>query len=177
MRVAITGHTSGIGAAIAEILSQRGDEVLGFSRSNGYDISDCRKIVGEIAQCDALINNAHAGFAQVDLLHAAFTAWERWPQRRTIITIGSKASDTLNRVHPYATEKAAIEHACQQLSGLGRTRICLVRPGYVDTPRVENISAPKLDPVAVAKTVCWVLDQPPDVVVESITLNAHKSMR
>jgi short-subunit dehydrogenase len=37
MKIAITGHTKGIGKAIAGLYYT--DEVVGFSRSNGYDIS------------------------------------------------------------------------------------------------------------------------------------------
>ena len=35
MKIAITGHTKGIGKAIADLYPN----VIGFSRSNGYDIS------------------------------------------------------------------------------------------------------------------------------------------
>ena len=36
MKIAITGHTKGVGQAIAS----RFDDVMGFSKSTGYDISD-----------------------------------------------------------------------------------------------------------------------------------------
>ena len=35
MKVAITGHSKGIGAAISLELTSRGHEVFGFSRANG----------------------------------------------------------------------------------------------------------------------------------------------
>jgi NAD(P)-dependent dehydrogenase (short-subunit alcohol dehydrogenase family) len=34
MKVAITGHTSGIGKALSDVFS----DVIGFSRRNGYDL-------------------------------------------------------------------------------------------------------------------------------------------
>ena len=48
MKVAITGHTQGIGKAIAELYPDH----IGFSRSNGYDITDenvISKILEEIS--------------------------------------------------------------------------------------------------------------------------------
>ena len=40
MKVAITGHSKGIGKALADIFETNGHTVLGFSRSNGFDISE-----------------------------------------------------------------------------------------------------------------------------------------
>ena len=39
MKIAITGHTKGIGKALYDNLSQQ-HEVEGYSRSNGFDISN-----------------------------------------------------------------------------------------------------------------------------------------
>ena len=60
MRIALTGHTSGIGKAIVQqcqngndtiifgqLLWTDGEPVLGFSRSNGYDINDPAPIIRE----------------------------------------------------------------------------------------------------------------------------------
>ena len=38
-KIAITGHTKGIGKAIADLYSKKNYEVIGLSRSNGYDMS------------------------------------------------------------------------------------------------------------------------------------------
>ena len=58
MKIAITGHTKGIGKAIAGLYYT--DEVVGFSRSNGYDISveeSISRIVAESIECDIFVNN------------------------------------------------------------------------------------------------------------------------
>ena len=60
MKIAITGHTSGIGKALYDIYSEE-NEVLGFSRSNAYDIKydiSIEKIVQGSLDCDVFINNA-----------------------------------------------------------------------------------------------------------------------
>ena len=51
LKVAITGHTKGLGKES----SKRFDAALGFSSSNGYDVSDDFgrvKIMHEIKDCD-----------------------------------------------------------------------------------------------------------------------------
>ena len=68
MKIAITGHTKGIGKAIAGLYYT--DEVVGFSRSNGYDISDISSIdsiVNASLNCEVFVNNAYYGTAQVDI--------------------------------------------------------------------------------------------------------------
>ena len=40
MKVAITGHTKGLGASLKKVFEETGHSVIGFSKSTGYDISD-----------------------------------------------------------------------------------------------------------------------------------------
>ena len=71
MRVAITGHTNGLGKE----LYNRFDDVKGFSSSNDYDVSDNyerAKIINEIDKFDLFINNAHPFFDQTRLLMEVF---------------------------------------------------------------------------------------------------------
>ena len=66
MKFAITGHTSGIGKAVAEMCHTKGYQWIGFSRGTGYDIArekDCGKIVYESSDCDVFINNAYYEYA------------------------------------------------------------------------------------------------------------------
>jgi nucleoside-diphosphate-sugar epimerase len=49
-KVAITGHTRGIGKFLVKRLETQGIKVKGFSKSNGYNImkeSTCKRIVKE----------------------------------------------------------------------------------------------------------------------------------
>ena len=58
MKIAITGHTTGIGKAIHDWFLGDAD-ILGFSKSNGYDITnkdDRIKIINESMDCDVFIN-------------------------------------------------------------------------------------------------------------------------
>ena len=68
MRVAITGHTKGLGK---ELYNRFGD-VKGFSSSNDYDVSDRydrAKIINEIHKFDLFINNAHPFFDQTTITY------------------------------------------------------------------------------------------------------------
>ena len=68
-KIAIIGHTKGIGKAIADLYRSKKYSVLGLSRSNGFDISkDQEKILEHIEGYPLVVINAHAGRAQLELL-------------------------------------------------------------------------------------------------------------
>lgn len=68
-KIAIIGHTKGIGKAIADLYRSKKYLVLGLSRSNGFDISkDQEKILDHIEGYPLVVINAHAGRAQLELL-------------------------------------------------------------------------------------------------------------
>lgn len=70
MRVVITGHTQGIGRALARHFEIKRWDVVGLSRSNGYDIErDVTKIVGAATGCDLFINNAYRDKQQLVLFN------------------------------------------------------------------------------------------------------------
>jgi len=68
-KIAIVGHTKGIGKAISDLYKSKGYEIVGMSRSNGYDlIHDQEKIMDQIHDCSLVVINAHAGRGQLNLL-------------------------------------------------------------------------------------------------------------
>lgn len=69
MKIVITGHTKGIGKAIADHFKEF--EVIGLSRSNGYDIDrNFDKVVEKIKGADLFINNAYRDQQQLKLFNA-----------------------------------------------------------------------------------------------------------
>ena len=79
MKIAITGHTKGLGAEITKHFEKE-HEVIGFSRTNGYDIKspiDRNKIVKASADADVFINLVHNYYHQTDLLLEFFKEWEQ----------------------------------------------------------------------------------------------------
>ena len=68
-KIAIIGHTKGIGKAIADLYERKNYTVIGLSRSNGHDIvTEQDKILEQIEGCGLVVINAHAGRGQLHLL-------------------------------------------------------------------------------------------------------------
>lgn len=153
MKVGITGHTSGLGKALFDSF-----DAIGFSRSNGYDISHPDAIVEMIDDCEIFINNAHNGFNQVTLL---YKIWKKWQDdEKLIICISSNSSDGIkNRVHPYAIEKAALDRACEQLNNQKKLcKVMCIKPGWMDTPRVKLVTEKKIDIIHIRQIIDLSID-------------------
>jgi len=91
MKIAITGHTQGIGQGLFRRLSP---DAIGFSMSTGYDITkkeDRQRIIKESADCNIFINNATAEFGQTYLFLELFEEWKHTD--KTIINIGSRIAE------------------------------------------------------------------------------------
>ena len=113
MKIAITGHTSGIGLALANRLKQN-HEVVGLSRSNGYGIDDTTAIFDAANDCDIFINNAYSEYQQALLLQLFYSQWK--DTAKQIISIGSVVTnyprsqvELDNYPWPYRDHKIALE--------------------------------------------------------------------
>ena len=179
LRIAITGHTRGIGAAIFTLLNNEGHTVTGYSRTNGFDISHPEKIAEITKLCsdiDVFINNAWQDWAQIDLLYSVFAQWKSLD--RLILNMGSNSGDrTKNYEHKYATSKTALDEACNQLNHVSgsRCRVVNLRPGWVRTERIEalGVTEPMLAPSDVAKMVQWIIEQPARLHIPTLTMLAR----
>mgnify|MGYP000442136621 CR=1 FL=1 len=95
-KIAITGHTSGIGQAVHDMSDLTLDgvnDVRGYSKSNGWNIAtnDGDDIIAELIKFDpdVFINNAYYPGVQTKILTTLFEEWKGKP--KTIINIGSIA--------------------------------------------------------------------------------------
>lgn len=138
MKIAITGHSAGIGEALSNIYQSQGHEVIGLSRRNGYNIRNLSKILYQIEPCDVLINNAQVGFAQTELLFAVYEKWQN-DKNKLIINISTMMTsfpyspiDGLG-MDLYRIQKLALEEAHRQLYFKNGPRMILVKPGGVAT--------------------------------------------
>lgn len=177
MRVAITGHTRGIGRAVAQAFSDMGYEIIGFSRGTGYSLPEkIDSVVEQSSDCDIFINNVYTPEhnSQLDLLYRMVDAWR--DTNRIIVNIGSRAGENYIRgeINRYAVAKHAQDSACEQIFNRPdqRPKVINIRPGYVDTEASQDVRVPKLSPEDVAKVIVWAIQQPVHIYVSSITL-AH----
>jgi len=136
MKIAITGHTSGIGQALAE--AYYGNEIVGLSKREGNNIRNIPKIASLIEPCDVFINNAQEGFAQTELLFEVTRRWSNTDKHIIVIStmMTQQPVSVLEGMDEYRLQKVVLEQAVQQLrfkypSG---PKITTVRPGKVDDP-------------------------------------------
>lgn len=142
MKVAITGHTKGLGHELSKCF----DQVIGLSRSNGYNIKDTQLIADAAEDCDIFINNACDDYAQIDLLYEMYRRWK--DTNKLIITVGSMASNAAEwRLAPcvYSTVKKALDVATYQLiNSHGRTcKLMIFKPGYLGEKHIPYEYAAK----------------------------------
>lgn len=112
-KIIITGHTRGIGKAIYDKFKEVScREIIGMSRSNGYDLeNDFDKIVAEAEGCELFINNAYCGEQQLKLVEALKNKVDM------MVVMGS-----VSRLYPelipteYVANKQALAEACRLIS-------------------------------------------------------------
>jgi NAD(P)-dependent dehydrogenase (short-subunit alcohol dehydrogenase family) len=138
MKIAITGHTSGLGRSLSEYAIMNGHIVVGFSKSTGYDITSStarQSIISSITDCDVFINNAYDKFGQLELLYDVYNKWKS--NKKLIVTVGSMASNAAEwRLQPcmYSTIKKALDVATYQLVNSHDRNGCklmIFKPGYL----------------------------------------------
>lgn len=136
MKIAITGHTAGIGQALAEEYVLDGHEVVGLSKRDGNNIRNIPKICDQIEPCDVFVNNAQAGYAQTELLFGMANRWQGTGKHiiviSTIMTQAPVAFDS--SLDQYRIQKCALEDAvCQVRHRRLGLKLTLVRPGNIAT--------------------------------------------
>jgi NADP-dependent 3-hydroxy acid dehydrogenase YdfG len=149
MKIAITGHTAGIGQALAYQYALAGHEIIGLSRREGNNIRVVPKICDQIAPCDIFVNNAQVGYAQTELLFEMANRWQG--TNKHIIVISTMMTQTPASVLPglnmdaYRIQKVALEEAVKQIRNrrLG-IKITIVRPGNIATS-VDKTVPPAAD--------------------------------
>jgi hypothetical protein len=140
-KIIITGHTNGIGKAIYDKFKEIScREIVGMSRSNGYDIDkDFDKIVEEAAGCELFINNAYRDGQQLKLVEALKDKVDM------MVVMGS-----VSRFYPeliptdYVKDKQALAEACRLVS-LNPNGIPLL---HLDLGFIEDTTVGENDPTA-----------------------------
>ena len=173
MKIAITGHTKGLGKALESLLGDN-HQVVGFSRSNGYNLADVSKIVDNAAHCDVFINNAYHEYYQCDLLLKMFQLWKD-DETKQIVSIGSTVTDyprierELDHMPwPYRDHKIGLQRLFRNLiKQPHKCKMLLVSPGAIDTDMIAHLPGIKMSPVAVADIIVKTLEYP---LIKEITI-------
>jgi len=140
-KIVITGHTSGIGKAIYDKFNEIScREIVGMSRSNGYDIEmDFDKIVEEATGAEFFINNAYRDEQQLKLFHALKDKVDM------MVVMGS-----VSRHYPeliptdYVHDKQALAEACR-LESINPNGIPIL---HLDLSFIEGTTVSENDPTA-----------------------------
>ncbi len=176
MKIAITGHSAGIGQALTQAYQQRGHEVIGLSRRNGHNIHNMAKLCDLIQPCDVFVNNAQSGYAQTELL---FEMAQRWSNTgKHIIVISTMMTQEPQSCLPglgmdhYRLQKVTLEQAVSQLRARNLfIQFTVVRPGDIATTDSKTVP-PSADPGNWAESLLQMFDLAQDrrLVIPDISL-------
>ena len=168
--IAIIGHTRGIGRAIADLYKDKGYQVIGMSRTNGYDITvDQEKIVDTVRDCDLIVINAHAGRSQLTLLKNMYGRYHDHRKKVVVITSTSGTPEgkdedfTDEDYQQYCADKQELIGYIKELQQdlLPRAMsVYDVCPDVVDTDMTKGLwtTLPKLEAKEVAQAVSYCLE-------------------
>jgi NAD(P)-dependent dehydrogenase (short-subunit alcohol dehydrogenase family) len=145
MKIAITGHSAGIGQALAE--AYVGNDIVGLSRRNGFNIRSVPKVADAIEPCDMFVSNAQAGYAQTELLFEMVKRWKGTNKEIVVIStmMTQHPISHMEELAEYRVQKIALEEAVRQLRSIEGPKITLVRPGYIATQPGQT-TPPAADP-------------------------------
>ena len=175
MKVAITGHTQGLGKAIFDELARRSYQVRGYSRSNNWDIMSLEirnKILEETFDFDVFINNAYCPVAQFELLKSVVAHWQG--TKKLIVNVGSKSiyADVVpDFMQDYVKDKQQQLEFINSRRLQARPHILNVTLGLVDTQMSKNLLAEKLDVADVASTLINLIEIKDQIYVQDLMLD------
>jgi NADP-dependent 3-hydroxy acid dehydrogenase YdfG len=182
MKIVITGHTRGLGKSLSSVFSVDGNNIVGFNKSAGCDISldaDRQLILKELETADVFINNAYDPVGQTHLLREATTLWDG--SDKFIINIGSKCTTSFintvenpfvrNFIDVYTIAKQEQEQIIKSRLRGSFPRIMNVIPGVIDTDMASIIESKKLNPDDIASLIYQMFLLKDKVAVQELTID------
>jgi len=138
MKIAITGHTAGIGQALAKEYVLDGHEIVGLSQREGNNIRNTPKICDQIEPCDVFVNNAQGSYSQTELLFEMAKRWSGTGKHiivvSTMMTQEPVSSLSGLDMDHYRLQKVTLEEAVRQIRHRRlKVKITIVRPGNIAT--------------------------------------------
>jgi NADP-dependent 3-hydroxy acid dehydrogenase YdfG len=175
MKIAVTGHSAGIGQALANEYANLGHEIVGLSKRFGHNIRNIPKIADLIEPCDVFINNAQSGFAQTELLFEMANRWQH--SKKHIISISTMMTQQPISILPgldmdlYRVQKLSLEESIKQLRHRNiAVRFTIVRPGNIATSPDKTVP-PAADVDVWAKALVNIFElAEPSLMINDISL-------
>jgi hypothetical protein len=157
-KIIITGHTQGLGKAIYDKFTEIScREIVGMSRTNGYDIEkDFDRIVEEASGAELFINNAYRDGQQLKLFEALKNKVDM------MVVMGS-----VSRFYPeliptqYVHDKQALAEACR-LESLKPNGIPIL---HLDLSFIEGTQISNNDPTAFTSDYTTTKDDIVDTII------------
>lgn len=106
MKIGITGHSDFLGKGLFDFLSKN-HEVIGFSRSNGYDLKNYEKILDDVKDMDVFINNTYHAEYQQKIFEELFEKWK--DKDKTIFNILTSAIFNNGSIEDYRENKLRLQ--------------------------------------------------------------------
>jgi len=169
-KIAIVGHTRGIGKAIADLYRKKKYTVVGLSSSNGYDLQCSQvEIMEQLDECELIVLNAYAGRGQMTLLKRIYGKFVFENKKVAVITStsGTPIGTDEDLQNPEYVEycknkKTLIEYIEQLQQELLNKPLSVydVCPDVVDTDMTKGLweDLPKLRADEVAEAVRYCLE-------------------
>ena len=164
-KIAIIGHTRGIGKAIADLYQKKNYTVVGLSSSNGYDL-ECSQveIMEQLDDCKLIVLNAYVGRGQMTLLKRIYGKFVFEDKKVAVITStsGTPMGEDEELLDPEYAEycknkKTLIEYIEQLQQELLNKPLSVydICPDVVDTDMTKGLweDLPKLRANEVAEAV------------------------
>ena len=124
MRIGIIGHRGLLGSAISAEFSE-GNEVIGMSRSTGYDLqTNYNDIIDVCKECDLVFNNAHSSTLQASVIRDLANF------KIKLVTSGSIAANY--GFSDYCKQKKIIEETYHLYIRRYPERCLLLKMGYLE---------------------------------------------
>ena len=168
-KIAVIGHTKGIGKAISDLYKRKNYEVVGMSRSNGFDIMhNQEKIMEKIKDCTLVVLNAHKDRGQLTLLKRIYGqhSFNKMKVAAITSTSGTNEGEDYNEFEMWdkfeyvqycEIKKELIEYIASLQEELMSKPLSVydVCPDVVDTDMTKGLweSLPKLTASEVAEAV------------------------
>ena len=177
-KVAVTGHTSGIGKEIYEYCQFHGALVKGYSRSNGFDLKEGTgdTIINAILRDDPEIVFNHAWYprAQNKILKILHTQWV--DREKVIINTGSATCYYSIGASIYESDKAELRDYCiakaTDYPYKNKCRLHNVSMGWTNSKILDGVEDGEyfIDPYEAA-LVLINLAQPQNYVMSEVVCN------